>query len=170
MNGVVTAIDDKSITVCGNNSAYPAGGVTLRFAFSDALTRGEVTKGLLPGERFLPTDVQIGDKVHLGGSRTKGILTCTHISIVRRPGGQVPKAPGEEEIRFGFRHSEYMNAHQALEEKGTPLPAKFVLPSLPANYRRPETGPNPLPPPLTKEIPERPAPLPEPPLPPPKNR
>lgn len=146
MTGLVTAIDGTSITVRGNNVVYPAGGVTIRFLFTEGLTKGQAAPETSPGHRYLPPDVKVGDEVNLTGDRTKGIWICTHISITRRPGDRVPKAHGEEEIRYGFRHSEYMNALQDLEEKGIPLPAKFNPPPVivPPELRRPP-GPNPVP-------------------------
>ena len=74
-------------------------------------------------------DVRVGDEVDLEIQRVDGVWECTGVCIRRRPGGRVP--PGREATSIQFpavAWHERMNAEQDWEEKGIPLPDKFIPP------------------------------------------
>ncbi len=121
-------------------------------------------------EDYRPQDVQAGDEVRIKRCLLDEVEHCTSICILRRPGGQVPAPPWEKFLHFGKGWADQMNAEQAFEESCTPLPQWYrdwdpkkaawmerkaeILKQqmkLPANNHRPETGPNPLPPPVVPD-------------------
>ncbi|MBX9585278.1 MAG: hypothetical protein K2X87_33650 [Gemmataceae bacterium] len=71
-------------------------------------------------------DLQVGDVVSMTCYRLKGEVVCDTICIHRRPGGVVPPEPGLSYRNISRPWHEWANAYQALEEKGTPLPFKFL--------------------------------------------
>lgn len=144
--GRVTAMDKDSITVefpepykewCFDTDeknrpirkltfiypALPPQELKLRglLAEGDAPTRGESVS-------YRTTDVRVGDRVVVTRNPTReGVWYCSHVAILRRPGGKVPEAPHDADSKYhGYKWHEYCQAHQDFEEKGTPIPAKFL--------------------------------------------
>jgi hypothetical protein len=100
------------------------------FVASPTLASGAFPKNALPNRRYRLADVQVKDQVHISFSRFGGVEFCDEICIHRRPGGEVPRCPGEDEDSFDPWHKR-ANAYQQWEEKGTPLPPKYAPPILP---------------------------------------
>ncbi|MDY3560169.1 hypothetical protein R5W23_001394 [Gemmata sp. JC673] len=95
---------------------------------------------------YRASDVQVGDRVDLEYARSQaGVWTCKSISIVRRPGGSVPKAIADPSARFrGYAWHEYCQAYQDFEERGITVPLRF-LPDYadriaPLSRNRPDTA------------------------------
>lgn len=96
-----------------------------RFEVSDVLASGGyVRKNNTPGDMYRLTDVRVGDKVNISYSRIGGVDICTHICILRRPGGRVPQSPGDPDHATNKIHDR-MNAYQDAEERGIPIPPKY---------------------------------------------
>jgi hypothetical protein len=94
---------------------------------SDDLAKGKaVDVPGLGGYRF--ADLQPGDHVFVDYHRTPADLwKCCSLCIVRRPKGEVPKAAIERLPReANYKWHEYCQAHQNFEEKGTPIPVRFL--------------------------------------------
>jgi hypothetical protein len=94
------------------------------------------------------SDVKVGDRVTIRFERAGDALQCTAIQIERRPGGRVP--PAQLKVPDPFHQNlpqwhEQCNAHQDLEEKGTPLPEKY-RPKLPPRLLSPAVEPTRIPP------------------------
>jgi hypothetical protein len=96
---------------------------------------------LLLGGTHLLTDVKVGDvlEVELGVTRD-GREWATAVSILRRPGGKIPPMVPDQ---FGDRPDvpERNQAYQDWEEKGTPIPAKFLKPDGRAPWTNPPYPP-----------------------------
>jgi hypothetical protein len=94
--------------------------------------RGSLAEGQLPERTesvsYRITDVRIGDRVVVNRSSTReGLWFCDHIMILRRPGGKVPEAPHDTDSKSrGYAWHEHCQAHQDFEEKGIPIPDKFL--------------------------------------------
>lgn len=93
----------------------------------------QLAAGIAPKDKFyyghgyLPCDLAVGDIVRLQMIRKrdeKGPGVCEMFSIRRRPGGRVP--PSRVVGLRGELHDEHMNAQVDWEERGIPMPAKFV--------------------------------------------
>jgi hypothetical protein len=88
-------------------------------------------------DTHLIADIKVGDvvSVYVGVLRD-GREWATEIHIRRRPGGKIPPTPPD---KFGLHSDlvERFQAHQDWEEKGTPIPVKF----LDKNDRAPWTNP-----------------------------
>jgi hypothetical protein len=129
--GRVQDVTVDSITIIGDGIQCVGDHIirgTKRYFASETLLRGEMGKRLGYGDMYRLKDVKTGDVVSIFYDRISDRYICTHIAILRRPGGRVPPSPGEPENSI-FRHHERMNAQQDLEEKGIPLPAKYAPPS-----------------------------------------
>lgn len=134
VEGNVVVLTPQKIAIREGN------GKTVELQLSKVLATNHVPKEAGDGAvlhecwSYRPSDVQIGDAVEIVTERrTDGKFVCEAIMICRRPGGKVPLAPNE---KFDpkcpqFSHAYRMNAHQALEEKGTPLPNCLVAPWAP---------------------------------------
>jgi hypothetical protein len=83
-------------------------------------------KGDGPRATYRLTDLKVGDVAQVWvGIGTDGEEWCREIKIYRRPGGTIPPRPGEVRSDLNGWHME-MQAEQDWEEKGTPIPAKFL--------------------------------------------
>jgi hypothetical protein len=114
----------------------PTGDVTVlrradqpqrKFFVDEALAASRHTPDLGTGYTHWLSDVRVGDEVYIRCCKERNDGLCYAISILRRPGGRVPKMPGEpDDVDAPFH--ERMNAFQDFEEKGTPIPDR-LLPS-----------------------------------------
>ena len=95
-----------------------------RFFLCEDLARGGYLKTATYGNTYRVADVQPGDRVSITYLRKNGVDICQMIRIDRRPGGQIPPAPGEKPNEFRKWH-ERMQADQDWEEKRTPYPRKY---------------------------------------------
>lgn len=133
--GQVTEIASASITLLvyfanselGNRTGT---GLTYRFRLSKLLAAGRI-----PPRNQIPRgvcgygqdDVRVGDVIELTTRLYPGDYEeAEFISIIRRPGGRVPR----EAYEIPFKEDAYawhtmMNAYQDFEEHGTPLPDRF---------------------------------------------
>lgn len=115
----------------GKEKYRPVGEPSRVFQLSAALAAGKEPvhhPPVLPGgidcsERYTRDHVQLGDIVKLICERVDGKEECGFISILRRPGGRVPIAPGEN-IKSAPHHDR-MNAYQDFEDKDIPLPKRY---------------------------------------------
>jgi hypothetical protein len=124
----------KELTYDTDDSNRPIRNVTLVYPplppteieLRGLLAEGKVLEHF--GVSYRITDVRLGDRLIVGYRRdAKGVWSCDHITIIRRPGGKVPPAPFDMHPKFdGYRWHEYCQALQDFEEKGTPIPAKFL--------------------------------------------
>ena len=123
--GFVVAVDAQSITVRGSETGRPNEVVvTRRFMAGAALLNGEQDRDYNSAADHRLKDVRIGDRVYLTLRQSDVPDVCATVRIERRPGGVVPPAPWDAPDNPNPVH-EYLNAWQAFEEKGTPLPEKY---------------------------------------------
>lgn len=99
---------------------------TRRFPADAVLAAGAFHADELPGNTYRLADVRVGDEVHIRMCRERHDGLCYAISICRRPGGRVPPAPGEGPNPLPHPFHEMMNAEQDSEERGVPIPEKFL--------------------------------------------
>jgi hypothetical protein len=104
----------------------------LRFEACEELAAGKYLAVL--NNREIPytdtyrlADVRVGDVVIIASRRENGIAVCKTIRIMRRPGGQIPPTPVEPPDPR-HKHHEMRQAEQDLEEKGIPIPDRFLPP------------------------------------------
>ena len=121
--GFVVAVDAQSITVRGAEVGLPQPEVIRRFMAGAALLAGEQDREYNSAADYRLKDVRVGDRVYLM-LRQDVPDVCATVRIERRPGGVVPPAPWWP-TDAPNPHHEYLNAWQAFEEKGTPLPEKY---------------------------------------------
>jgi hypothetical protein len=121
--GFVVGIDAHAIEIKGSEQGDPNDDVVIRsFMYGDHIQNGEQD----PQERrycnYRISDVRIGDKVLVKLHGRGDVDICVSIIILGRPGGLVPPAPWE--VRDGSMrpYHERLNAVQAFEERGVPLP------------------------------------------------
>jgi hypothetical protein len=81
--------------------------------------------------RHCPADLRMGDVINIWVSHEDpSVEYCVIIAIHRRPGGRVPPAIGDERLqRLGVpevRWDNRMNAEQAWEERGVPIPEVYL--------------------------------------------
>ncbi len=95
-----------------------------QFALDATLAKGEYLNTGSPDDTYRIRDVKLGDRVLITFDRRNGINTCKTIRITRRPGGDVPPAPGEKPTAF-HKHHEQANADQQWEENRLPYPRKY---------------------------------------------
>jgi hypothetical protein len=128
-SGMVVRQTEKEILIQKRGQAPRA------FLLSESLASAGVPKDATGGERYSLKDVLVGDLVVVTYATFPEGNVCQTVCIHRRPGGRVPPAD-DDRAHAEYRWHELANARQDLEEKGTPLPAKF-LPSAPPTSRRP---------------------------------
>jgi hypothetical protein len=101
---------------------------------------GEPERG---GSRtHLLSDLKIGDRVHVeAGTTREGEQFCITIIIERRPGGRIPPQFGDpwKQEPYAFHLSD--QAYQDWEEKGVPIPAKYLDPDGRAPWTNPPYPP-----------------------------
>lgn len=99
-----------------------------RFVVRGPLAEGEYDPTQMAGSTYRLADIRVGDRVSIKGVRGFGVEFVEVVSIKRRPGASVPPAPGDLKrpppLNQPWYH-EMMDAMQAFEEKGTPLPEGF---------------------------------------------
>ena len=79
------------------------------------------------GKRFtyLLKDLKKGDKIQLIANIEKDRSEwCGEVRILRRPGGKIPPKPGDGDSPLAWHL--YKQAEQDWEEKGVPIPEKFL--------------------------------------------
>ncbi len=97
---------------------------TKTYTFSDRMLQHN---GVLlpPGRRghqppnrceYLIADVRVGDLVHVSYGTLRGELLCTSLTIMRRPGGRVPDACGDDDPAYKMKVSTERNAAQFAED------------------------------------------------------
>jgi hypothetical protein len=99
------------------------------FKFAQSLIDGKPGKCFGESFSYRITDVQVGDHVMIGRSSLNGVDYCHMICIYRRPGGKIPPAPDDKKGKYVHRKyqwHEYYQARQDFEEKGIPIPDKFL--------------------------------------------
>ncbi len=75
-----------------------------------------------------PSDIQIGDHIEIVCCRMEdGTDCCTDLRIVRRYGGRVPLAIGDEKLPVKERTSTWLNAVQEREEKSVQALSRAML-------------------------------------------
>ena len=97
-----------------------------RFWVGTELEDGKYRPWLGADYSYRLADVREGDEVRLrldSGPHYSNL--CVGISIVRRPGGIIPPAPGENP-GWDLPHHERMQAYQDWEERGAPVPEKYM--------------------------------------------
>ncbi len=132
--GAVVATAKDSITLkvlflnsyeetMGSDKARPVGEPPRVFRLSATLAADlgpslhpPVVYAISTSDSYTMRDVKLGDVVRIQYQSVDGKEECAHISIVRLPGGRVPKAPKERSRTMP--HHERMNAYQDYEEKG----------------------------------------------------
>ncbi|MBX9626868.1 MAG: hypothetical protein K2X82_23915 [Gemmataceae bacterium] len=118
-----------------------------KFPARGPLAEGGYDKSEAGGWSYRLADVAVGDRVGIIGHQVAGVEYVEAISIGRRPGGQVPPAPGDvakpPPANQQWFH-EVMNARQEAEEKGEPWP---LTPEQRAIWRSVKPPPRPAPPP-----------------------
>jgi hypothetical protein len=124
--GHVLAVDGQSITVRGSEMGRPGDELVIRrFVAGEYLANGEQD----PWERlncdYRLGDIRVGDRVYLKLHELGDEDVCASVRIFRRPGGRVPPAPWDEPEPGRIPYHERMNAQQAFEEKGIPLPRRL---------------------------------------------
>ncbi|MBA4064457.1 MAG: hypothetical protein C0501_12235 [Isosphaera sp.] len=83
---------------------------------------GPIVAGELKIVSYRLIDLKVGDIVLIdSGICPKGELYCMAIDIVRRPGGKIPPVPGQA-LELHLRNQ----AQQDWEEKGIPIPARYL--------------------------------------------
>lgn len=95
------------------------------FRVSEALAAGKFDSGGGSAFSYRLSDVRVGDRVCIWYNRVDGVDICERISIDRRPGGRIPPAPGQRS-EDPIQWHEWMNAQQDFEEKGIPIPDKYL--------------------------------------------
>ena len=145
--GTVTAVTDRTIAIAHqgtqiqwyNAAGQKIGGEVippqppLTFHADKVFADRGFSKALGAPYSYRWSDVKIGDRVDIRFERVDGKFQCTAIAIRRRPGGRIP--PGHVPDLRDPPYHEYAQALQDFEEKGIPLPAKYLPPPLPPNYR-----------------------------------
>lgn len=139
--GVVTEVTKDSITIQWVNTP---GEKPKKFAVSETLAAGKFSKyprvredpngnpalpaptmprPVMPEYMYRLADVKVGDCVGIFYARIGGVDICDHISICRRPGGEVPPLPKEaEDIRC---RPELQKLRKRLKDAGLPV-TKYV--------------------------------------------
>ena len=90
------------------NGTLPAGGRAKHIAISN------------PSQQHKISDVRPGDHVQIRCNRVQGVDCCRELHIVRRYGGRVPPAIGDDKLPKDLQHlriDTLSNAEQAREEK-----------------------------------------------------
>jgi hypothetical protein len=128
-SGMVVKKTEKTILI------QKRGQAPREFVLSESLASGSVPAEAAGGDRYAIRDVLVGDLVVVTyGTFPQGSV-CRSVSIHRRPGGRVPPAD-DDSPHVQNRWHDLANAHQDLEEKGTPIPQKCLPTTAPA-MRRP---------------------------------
>lgn len=136
LSGRVVDISPRTITI--DTDFYEK-----QLMVTPLLASGQIEKPPVPAALHNFTDVKIEDKVVIDLRRTKGVDTCWAIGIHRRPGGRIP--PGQDEF-LAIRHHERLQAYQDWEEKGIPIPDRFIpVPPGMLSVPFPEVAPRPRP-------------------------
>lgn len=118
--------DEKNRPVRKRTFVYPA------LPPQKLKVEGPLAQGDLPDRNesvaYRMSDVRVGDQVIVGRWHTRDdVWVCYEIRITRRPGGKIPEAPRDQNAKdLGYKWHEYCQAHQDFEEKGIPIPAKFL--------------------------------------------
>jgi hypothetical protein len=127
-SGMVVQMTGKEIVVQKRGQAARA------FLLSEDLASAGVPKDATGGDRYSLQDVRVGDLVVVTYATLPQGGVCQTVCIHRRPGGRVPPAD-DGTARAAYRWHELANARQDLEEKGVPLPQKFLPGTAPASAR-----------------------------------
>ena len=123
--GQVLAVDSGSITIRGSESGDPTEVLDWKFPASPPLLSGEQDRDFKSCIDYRLSDVWVGDWVYIRIRQSGKTDLCAAVIIERRPGGFVPPALWENPREHPNPHHEAMNAWQAFEERGVPLPAKY---------------------------------------------
>jgi hypothetical protein len=135
--GEVTAVDELSVTIKGKEESSKNVEVTRAFPAGPSLRGGKQDPHEASSIDYLLSDVKVGDKVFVIIHQMGEDDVCVAVRILRRPGGIVPKAPFEDR-NVKIPHHVRMNAFQAFEEKGTPLPPDLDPKVLKERYAKAE--------------------------------
>jgi hypothetical protein len=149
----------KAVTAVSTRETFTvtaaSGEVTTFRRIDQPLRRFEVCEELAAGghlsvldrrdvdysDSYRLADVRVGDIVVIQPRRENGTTICKTICIMRRPGGRIPPAPVESSDPRR-KHHEMRQAEQDLEEKGIPIPDRF-LPPWELDARRAKIAPMP---------------------------
>lgn len=116
--GQVVSVDAISLALRARDES----GVR-RFMVSPTLINPK-PKQLVASFGYQLADVRVGDVVSILYMHNADGDTCTDITIYRRPGGKVPHA-GDDPMAPFLWH-EKMQSYQDWEERGIPIPAKYL--------------------------------------------
>lgn len=100
------------------------------FSVEWSYTVGVVPDDLRAQDTYRLSDLHVGDEVHLSFRHDldNGAPNIVHgIRIERRPGGQIPLPPGGKRAS-AVEYRDRQQAYQDFEEKGTPIPLRFLTP------------------------------------------
>jgi|SRR6185437_1044427 len=124
--GSVKELTKTSITI--EPIPFSSGGTGLRtYELSPRLASGDYPRDYIHA-MFKAADVKLGDRVDITYHRKMGRETCDIILIKRRPGGKVPKSRYTGDWGKHVPH-EMFQAFQDWEEKGIPIPQKYLGPT-----------------------------------------
>lgn len=119
--GKVMAVDQSAVVVTGVEPGVAEVETTRRYRAAGPLAAGRWDPAESRGDTYRLADVRVGDRVYLRIAPDGDEDVCRAVSILRRPGGRVPPAPGEP-ADAAVKHHEVVNARQDHEEFGDPLP------------------------------------------------
>jgi len=124
--GEVLAVDgQRSITIRGTGTGLPNEVIVIRtFHAGTALASGKQEYKERSNSDYRLTEVRTGDRVYIVIHREEHGDFCVAVRIERRPGGTVHPSPWQDP-ESKIKHHELMNAWQAFEEKGIPVPALY---------------------------------------------
>ncbi len=94
------------------------------FTFSDrlltlngvVLPRNRVWNGQYSRGEHRISDVRVGDLIYVDYGTLRGQTLCSWIAVLRRPGGRVPDAYGDDNPDYKLKSSTERNAEQFIEE------------------------------------------------------
>ena len=123
--GEVLAVSKNSITIRGRDTCdHESPDVIRNFKAGSHLAKGEQDPFEASGFDYRLSDAKVGDKVLTKLREAGDDDLCIQIRIQRRPKGLVPPAPFESADNPHKYHND-MNAYQAHEERGVPLPLRL---------------------------------------------
>ena len=126
-----------------------------RFPVGTHLAAGGFDPAESAGGTYRLADIRVGDEVTLWLEREGPEGVCRAIQIDRRPGGRVPRAPGQKPDDTD-PYDGWVNAFQDWEERGIPLPDRYNIEKIRERGRRPMAAPQAPPPREAKPKPPTP--------------
>lgn len=129
--GDVVGIDARGVTIHGCEHMQPGDEFVMRwFRIGPVLAGGGFDPAEMAPLTYQWSEIRVGDRVQIRVQEDEANDICLAIGILRRPGGRVPPAPGQDPRDENQWHAS-ANAHQDHDLLGLPLPPKYD-----ANYQR----------------------------------